>query len=132
MARMALSTRNLEGVKATLRQYGAGARERAQVVVQQSMERTYGTAQELCPVDTGFMKQAMRAELTPNGLGYQVGFEAGDFTGAGKDFYPVFTEFGTRFMPAQPCIFPAAEAERPRFREALREALRPRRPAATR
>lgn len=121
-SRMTMSTRNTKAVIANLRQYGENAKGRAKVVVEQSAERVYQTAQSLCPVDTGFMKSQMRKELTPAGFGYQVGFREEDFPGP---FYPIYTEFGTRFMSAQPCIFPAAEVERPRFRAELKEALRP-------
>lgn len=123
MARMTMSTRNLEAVKANLRQYGERAKERAKIVVEESADRVYQTAQSLCPVDTGFMKQQMRKEFTPAGFGYQVGFRGEDFPGF---FYPIITEFGGRFQMAQPCIFPAAATERPRFRRALVEALRKR------
>ncbi len=130
MARMTMSTRNTQGVVANLRQYGQAARVRVQAVVVESLERTFTVAQSLCPRDTGFMADAMRAELTRKGFGYQVGFEERDFTAAGKPFYPIFTEFGTTKMAAQPCIFPANEAEHPRFRRRLAEALKPSRGAA--
>jgi HK97 gp10 family phage protein len=118
---MTLSVRNVEAVKANLRQYGEGAKARAKVVVQDSADRLYGTAQQLCPVDTGFMKAHMLKEFTPAGFGYQVGFRGSDFPTP----YFIYQEFGTRFMPAQPCIFPARDLERPRFRRDLAEALRP-------
>lgn len=121
MARLTMSTRNTAAVVANLRQYGERAKARAHEVVQESADRVFATAQELCPVDTGYMKSQMREEFTPKGFGYQVGFHASDFPGA---FYPLYQEFGTRFMRAQPCIFPAAELEKPRFRRELADALR--------
>jgi HK97 gp10 family phage protein len=124
--RMTLSTRNLEAVKANLRQYEVRARERAKVVASDSMERVYQTQQALCPVDKGFMKDAVRKELTPAGFGYQVGWQESDFAAAGLPFYALHQEFGTRFQSAQPSLFPAIEAERPRFRAELVLALRAR------
>ena len=123
---MTLSTPSGRGPVITLRRYGQAAIVRAKAVVRDSAERTYRTAQDLCPVDTGFMKAAMRKDVAENGLSYQVGFDEDDFPG---EFYPLFQEFGTTKMPAQPCITPAAIAERPRFRRALAEALSPSRGA---
>lgn len=130
MARMTMSTRNTAGVVANLRQYSAKARLRARAVALESMDRTFALAQDLCPRDTGFMAAHMRAEPTPSGFGYEVGFREQDFAHAGLDFYPVFTEFGTTKMAAQPCIFPARDAEYPHFRRALKEALKPTRGVA--
>lgn len=124
--KMSLATRNTKGVIASLRQYGERAKERAKVVVEESADRVYQTARQNAPVDTGFMVEHLRREFTPAGLGYSVGFRAEDFAAAGKDFYPVFLEFGTRFMAARPFLFPAAALERPRFRRELVEALRTR------
>lgn len=121
-SRMTMSTRNNRAVISNLRRYDQQVKDRARQVVQASADRVYDMAQSLCPVDTGFMRSHMRKEFTPAGLGYQVGFRERDFPAG---FYPLYQEFGTRFMPAQPCIFPAAEAERPRFTNELRQALKP-------
>lgn len=134
MARLTMSTRNLAGVQANLRQYNAGARLRTRAVVLESMDRTFALAQDLCPRDTNYMAEHMHADPTPSGFGYEVGFDAADFVGHTNpvngrkitSFYPVFTEFGTVKSPAQPCIFPARDAEAPRFKRALKEALSPR------
>jgi len=125
-----LSTKNTAQVQNMLRRYGQVAIVRAKAVVQQSADRTFAMAQDLCPRDTGFMAEHMRKDVSESGLAYEVGFREEDFTAAGKDFYPVHQEFGTSKMAAQPCIFPAAAAERPRFKRALADALRPSRGAA--
>lgn len=125
-SRMTISTRNNRAVIANLKRYSEQARERARVVVQESADRTYNTSKSLAPVDTGFMADHLRKEITPGGYGYQVGFRQGDFTGAGKEFYPVFVLFGTRFMPGRDFLFAPNEGEKARFRQNLRQALRPR------
>jgi HK97 gp10 family phage protein len=125
-----LSTKNLAQVQNGLRRYGQQALVRAKGVVQESADRTYAIAQDLCPRDTGFMAEHMRETISDSGFGYEVGFREEDFAAAGLEFYPIFTEWGTSRMAAQPCIFPAAATERPRFKRALAEALRPSRGAA--
>jgi HK97 gp10 family phage protein len=122
--KIGLNVRNARAVISNLRQYGEAARTRAKVVVEQSMERVYATQQSLVAVDTGFMKSQTRKELTPQGYGYRVGWDAADFPAA---FYPPFVEFGTRFAPAQPSLLPAFEVEKPRFTQELQAALSPRR-----
>jgi len=137
MARLTMSTRNGGAVANGLRKYGQAALIRAKAAAQESKERTFAIAQDLCPRDTNYMADHMRAESTAGGYGYEVGFEESDFVGRvnpanGREitgFYPLYQEFGTQRMSAQPCIFPASEAERPHFRRALREALRPSRGA---
>lgn len=135
--RLTLSTRNLNAVIAGLRQYERESIGRAQVATTQYLERLYNTAQLLCPVASGYQKEHMRAELTPNGLGCQLGFEESDFVGQTNPAtgevitYPYFitNEFGNAdgTHPAQPCIFPARAQEEPRYLRDLKEAIRPRR-----
>lgn len=125
--RMTMSTRNIEAVKASLRQYGENAKARAKVVVKESADRLYAQVESLAPVDTGYMRDHIRKEFTPAGLGYQVGFRESDFPGG---FYPLYVIFGTRTMAARDFLFGPAAVERPRFRAALAEALRNRGKAA--
>jgi hypothetical protein len=132
---MTLSTRNLQAVKANLKQYDKGVRERAKVVVLESLERTFAIAQSLAPRETHYMAEHMRAELTLHGFGYEVGYEQSDFVGRLNpvsgvritEFYPLFQEFGTMLQPGTPHIFPARDQERPRFRRELARAMKVRR-----
>jgi hypothetical protein len=71
------------------------------------------------------MIDVLRAELTPDELGYNVGFDEADFRAAGLDPYFFFTEYGTSRMAAQPCIGPAGDQELPVYLRELRAALRP-------
>lgn len=129
---MTLEATNFDGVIANLRQYPARALPRVKDEIEASRVRTYNLAQTLCPVLSGFMRDKMVSESTPEGLGYAVGFRARDFVGqvnpfTGQritDFYPFFQEFGTSKMAAQPCIYPARDIERPRLKAAVRRALR--------
>jgi len=63
--------------------------------------------QATCAVDTGFMRDHVRVWMSPTGLVWEVGWDAGDFFNAGLAFYPFFVEYGTRFMAAQPSLEPA-------------------------
>lgn len=121
--RLTLTTRNASGIAANF--YAADAR--AQRAVRKTV-RTYGVKEservrELCPVDTGFMRSQLRLEFSEQGLAYELGWREEDFANAGLVFYPVFQEFGTVNMPAQPSLFPARDEIRPQFRDALRRDL---------
>ena len=135
MARgFSLSTRNKAGVIANL--YAADAR------VQSAVKRTvrdtgfaeYQIAYALCPVDTGFMQENLTLEFLPSELGYELGWRENDFISMGLPFYPIYQEFGTVKMPAQPSLFPARDTVRPEFerklRQNIRTAIRRRRSAA--
>ena len=94
-----MSTRNVRAVIANLKQYGEGAKGRAKVVVEQSADRVYTTAQSLCPVDTGYMKAHMRKEFTPAGAsieslaqGVEVPMPTLSVLSARKDWVPSFCQ----------------------------------------
>lgn len=135
ISKLTLGTKNLEALKANLRQYSSKAQQRAQQVVIASGQRQYERTYELCPVDTGHMRDNIQLLYTPGGLSYQVGWIETDFVGANnihtgepiRTFYPLYQEFGTTRHPAHPCLFPARDEERPRFRKELAQALSPRR-----
>lgn len=134
-SKVTLGTRNLQSLKANLRQYSAKARERAKQVVTTSGQRQYERTYELCPFDTGHMRDSIGLFYTPGGLSYQIGWEETDFVGANnihtgepiRSFYPLYQEFGTTRHPPHPCLFPARDEELPRFKRDLAKALAPRR-----
>lgn len=70
-------------------------------------------AKKRAPVDTGNLRSSIKGDVN--------GFE-GEVT-AGAEYAP-FVEFGTRHNASQPFVGPAAEEERPKFNQAIREALR--------
>lgn len=117
--RMTVSTGNIRGLVANL--FAADAR--AQKAIRRTV-RTYGEKQfrltrELAPVDTGFLRAHIRLRVSEDGLAYEVGLRDKDFTDAGLVNYGIFQEFGTRFMKAQPFIFPARDTIAPEFKSAL-------------
>lgn len=133
-SRLTLGTRNLQAVKANLRQYSVQAKQRARQVVEDSGQRQYERTYELCPVLTGHMRDHIQLLYTTEGLGYQIGWEESDFVGNNniytneriRSFYPLYQEFGTRNHPPQPCLFPARDEEAPVFKRNLARALSPR------
>jgi HK97 gp10 family phage protein len=119
-----LSTRNTRGVIANM----FAADRRVQAAVKRSVRDAgfseYQIAYGLCPVDTGFMQDNLTLEFHPSELSYELGWKEEDFTAAGLGFYPIFVEFGTSKMAAQPSLFPARDAVRPEFRTKLRQNIR--------
>lgn len=124
MPRMTLSTRNVRGVVANLFKVDEEAQRAIRVTVDKYGHETHALAVALCPFDTGFMQEHLNLKFTEQGLGYEVGWEEQDFLDAGLPFYPIYQEFGTTKMAAQPCLFPAHAATRPRFTRALSNNVR--------
>ncbi len=122
--RMTLSTRNASGVIANLFAKDAKAQQAVRTVVKASGFRVQARAKQLAPVRTGFLKKNIRLRFTEDRLVYQVGWDEAAYTGAGFAFYPLYTEFGTRFMSPRPCLFPAKAEEVPVFRRELNRAVR--------
>ena len=71
-------------------------------------------AKKNCPVDTGALRNSIVADFYSNGMAAEV--EA-------RMPYAPFIEFGTRYSPAQPFLFPAFDQESPKFQEAVRQVL---------
>ncbi len=122
--RMTLSTRNAGGVIANLFAKDAQIQQAVRTVVKSSGFRLQARAKQLAPVRTGFLKKNIRLRFTEDKLVYQVGWQSDDFSGSGQPDYFFFTEFGTRFMAARPCLFPAKAEEVPVFRRELNRAVR--------
>jgi HK97 gp10 family phage protein len=59
--------------------------------------------------------------LTNGGLGFEAGWDAGEFPRA---FYPYFQEFGTSRMRAQPSLGPAYQYIAPQFAVDMSDVLR--------
>lgn len=99
-----------EGVK-ELRQVLEGYSEelKPQIVaaLNRSALRIVGQAKRLAPVDTGRLMSSLAILRTTNeGLTIDVGTNVE---------YASYVEYGTTRQKAQPYLFPAAEAERPRL-----------------
>lgn len=121
--RMTVGTRGLAGLAANFQAADARTQRRSREVVAKYAERQFRLTRELAPVDTGFLRSHIRKRISDDGLAYEVGVREDDFDDAGKPFYPVYLEFGTRFMAARPFIFPARDKVYPEFKRALRSEL---------
>jgi HK97 gp10 family phage protein len=69
-------------------------------------------AKENAPVDTGRLRSSIASDI--QGVTATVGTNVE---------YAVYIELGTRFQPARPFLYPAAEAERQLFVQRLKAAL---------
>lgn len=86
-------------------------RERARQAVAAAADAVQADARAEVPVDTGALKDSITVENS--GLSADVS--------AGEHYAP-FVEFGTSTRPAQPFLTPAAEVERGRFPDRIRDA----------
>lgn len=93
--------------------YGGQAEKGVRKAVLRSTMSIETNAKKRAPVDTGNLRSSIKGDVN--------GFE-GEVT-AGAEYAP-FVEFGTRHNASQPFMGPAAEEERPKFNQAIREALR--------
>lgn len=117
--KLAITAKPAPNLAANLQRYSAQALARVRQVVPISMERAYQLGQSLVPVASGETKSKMRKELNEDGLGYQMGFFRKDFGAP----VPWWLEFGTRKMTARPTIMPVREAEWPRFKADVAQAV---------
>lgn len=124
MATLTLSTRNARAVVANFHAADARAQRAIKRVVKRYGVALHERARELCPVDTGFMRSQLRLRFSEGGYVYEVGWDEADFADAGQPPYFLFQEFGTRFQPAQPSLFPARDEITPLFRRDLGAELR--------
>lgn len=115
-----LSVRNSAAVIANLYRFDTEAKDQIRALVQRQAESLRRLTQQFAPVDTGYMRDHVLARYGPEGFSFEVGWDATDFIGEGKAFYPFFQEFGTARMPAQPSLGPAWREVEPRFMNALR------------
>lgn len=121
--RMTVGTRGLSALAANFSAKDARVQRKSREIVARYAERQFRLTRELAPVDTGFLRSHIRKRISYDGLAYEVGVREEDFADSGKPFYPVFLEFGTRFMHARPFIFPARDKVAPEFKRALRTEL---------
>lgn len=116
---LSLSVRELAGVIRNVYAADPIAVEAMKGTTRRSGIRAYNMAQDLCPVDKGFMKENMLLEFTPEDLIWELGWDERDFEAAGLPFYPPYQEFGTSRNAAQPSITPAFFEEQDRFQQEL-------------
>lgn len=121
--RMTVGTRGLAALAANFQAADARVQRRSREIVAKYAEKQFRLTRELAPVDTGFLRSHIRKRVSDDGLAYEVGVREEDFADAGRPFYPIYLEFGTRFMSARPFVFPARDKVAPEFKRALRAEL---------
>lgn len=120
---------NSDGLKVNLSAALERAKKEIRRVVGESAIRVQVRTIDLCPKDTFFMSEHVRADFSPGGYKYTVGWDANDFVGTEDEngrprpFYPPYVEFGTRKMRAQPSLSIAFIEEEPRFKANMAKAL---------
>lgn len=95
------------------------AKQAAQIsadVIRATVADIEAEAKARVPVDTGALRDSIKGRV--------VNQNAGEVTAGGSAVdYAGYVEEGTRFMPAQPYMHPAADAAFPRFEAAMAKAL---------
>jgi HK97 gp10 family phage protein len=99
-------------LEAALRRLLAEVPQLANNLLDDSAMRVEAAAKQRCPVDTGRLRSSIQVA---SGKGWR--------TVSTNVEYAPYVEFGTRRRGAKPFMFPAAEAERPRFQAAVQAAL---------
>lgn len=119
-----LGVRGVDGAIANLFEYDRVCQRRIRATVRKYGKKLQRRTQELVPVDTGFLRDHVLCEFTPDDLIFDVGWDATDFFAMGFDFYAFFVEYGTSRMPARPSLTQASRELLPAFSEAISDAVR--------
>jgi HK97 gp10 family phage protein len=122
--RLDLSQKNVAGVIARI--YSAYPEITAAV------RKTTRDAGEFCkeltaafaPKRTGRMARLVKTVYSAEGFDFETGWFAEDFLDEGEAFYPPYQEFGTRFIAAQPSLYPAYKETQEYYLEQLRADIR--------
>lgn len=122
--RLSLSFKNAAAVAANFHDYDQKAHKAIRELVREAGQYCHDLTVFLCPVDTGFMSEHVRVIYGREGYTFEVGWLEEDFIAAGLAFYPIFVEFGTRFMHAQPSLYPAYQDTKEWFIPELGDRLR--------
>jgi HK97 gp10 family phage protein len=110
---VSLNVAGLESVQEALSRFDAAMIARVHEKLFEWCEAVRTLAQAAAPVRTGYLRDHIFAEV--NDWVGSVGSEA---------TYSVFVEFGTRYMRAQPFLFPAIQAQLPQLEGILIEAIK--------
>lgn len=135
--RVTLRVRNAEAVALRLETRHKAIREALKGAVRRSGERVHASAQQLTPVDTGFMRDHLRLSFHREGFSYADGWYAEDFLGTTRehgwgrvpqprDFYVIPVVFGNHQRAGIDPLTPSLEDDRPLFRRECAEAMRTR------
>jgi HK97 gp10 family phage protein len=122
--RLELSQKNVAGVIARIYSSDRACQNAVREATQDAGEFCRELTALYAPKDTGRMARLVRTTYDPEGFSFETGWSAVDFADEGEPFYPPFQEFGTRFMPAQPSLYPAYKETQPYYIEQIRAAIR--------
>lgn len=85
---------------------------------------TQTIAFDLCPVDTGFMREHIDVIMSDGDRTFEIGWQAQDFFDAGLEFYPMFVVLGTRYMAPRDPLTPAYAMTKGLYEERITAAIR--------
>ena len=102
----------VEALAADLGKASFEVSKRASQVVRKTAFDMEAQAKKLSPFDTGTLRNSISTTIGLGGLTAEVGPTVN---------YGIYLEYGTRRMPAQPYMSPAAETVTPAFIEAIEQ-----------
>ena len=108
-------TCDVKGVKqfqAAMRQFDSGVQRHVHRQLASWAADVKALARQLVPVRTGHLRSSIYAEVREWVI--RVGAEA---------TYALFVEFGTRYMQAQPYLYPAIQTYLPQLEQIIRDAI---------
>lgn len=116
-----IEVRGLSGLAANFRAMDPAVKAEVNAAMRQRGEEQRAATAAACPKDTGFMASQTRADFSPEGLTFTVGYRAEDFPGT---FYPPFVTLGTSRMAANDFLFRVHEMMAPDTTRAIGDAMR--------
>jgi HK97 gp10 family phage protein len=122
--RVDLGFRRINATVANFSRASAEAAPRLAATARRGAEAVEERARAICPVRTGRMQRLIRSVFTESGLIFETGWFAEDFFAEREPFYPIYVEWGTRFMAAQPTIGPAFASVTPLYQQWVRDDVR--------
>lgn len=121
---MGLSFRNQQALVANLQGADRILATEIRVIVRNAGELCREFTQALVPIDTSFMHDHVKTLYSDDGRVFETGWDEADFAAAGLAFYPIYVEFGTSKMQAQPSLYPAYQEVKPIFLADIQDAIR--------
>ena len=108
-------TCDIEGIeefKQTMQQFDSGIQRHVHRLLASWAADVKALAKQLAPVRTGHLRSSIYAKIQE--WVAEIGAEAA---------YAIFIEFGTRYMQAQPYLYPAIQEHLPRLEQIICEAI---------
>jgi len=102
----------IEEFKALMQQFDSGMQCHVQRLLAGWAEKVKELAKQLVPVRTGYLRNSIYAQISEWVV--EIGAEA---------TYALFVELGTRYMQAQPYLFPAIQEYLPQLETIICEAI---------